>query len=146
MSKVKSDRTVQSPTRRQGTVLLELVVATFLVGSVTITLYLALIYGQLAPIKANHYARAGQLASQQIEILRSTAFANLTVPYNGPFIGGTDSIAELPSATANLVISYDDSPTNSIKKAVATVSWLDRGTTRNVSYSTFIVNNGLFQP
>jgi hypothetical protein len=130
---------------RQGTVMIELVVATVLIGITTVALFEALIYSQHVSIRANRLARASQIANQEMEIVRATAYASLTVPYNGAFIGTTDSVSELPSGTSNLTISYQDAPTNSVKQAVITVTWRERTKTETVRYTTYVVNNGLYQ-
>lgn len=130
---------------RRGTVMIELIMATFLIGITTIVLFEALIYSQHLSIRANRYARASQIANQEMEIIRATAYSGLVVPYNGSFIGTTDSVSELPGGTANLTLSYDDAPTNTIKKAIITITWLEGSKTETVQYSTLVVNNGLYQ-
>lgn len=131
---------------RQGAAeLLELLFVTLLLGSVGIAMYLTLVFGENAGRRARHYARASQIAAQEMEIVRSTAFTDLTTPYNGTFIGNAEPATELPSGTTNLATTYYDGPTNTIKQAVATVTWNENGQPRSVSYTTLVVDQGVGQ-
>lgn len=130
---------------RRGTVLLEILMATAMVGVTAIVLLEALIYSQHVSIRANRYARASQIASQEMEIIRATPFANLTVPYNNVFIGTPDSVSELPQGSNNLTLSYHDSPTNKIKKAIVSVSWKEGAKTETISFTSLIIDKGLYQ-
>lgn len=125
--------------------MIELIVVVGLISSVAISIYLALLYGGLITILAHHEARANQIVSQELEIIRNTAFASLTTPYNGAFLGSPTAATDLPAVSQNLVVSYYDPPTNSIKQAVATLNWTERGKTYSVSHTTLVVNQGLNQ-
>ncbi len=128
-----------------GTVIIELIFVTAFMGIGVLALYSALIFGQNVGVRANHLTRASQIASQAMENIRQTAYANLATPYNGNFIGITDAVTELPSGANNLTTSYYDSPTNTIKKVVATVTWQEKGKTESVQYTTLVVAGGIGQ-
>lgn len=138
-------KTAKQLVRRAGSTMIELLIVAALLGSVAGSIYLALVYGESINQRAYHLSRASQIASQEIEIIRSTPYASLTVPYNGAFIGSTDPLTDLPSGTANLTTSWQNSPTNTIKKAVVTVNWLEKGSNRQVQYTTLIVESGIGQ-
>lgn len=128
-----------------GTILIELIIVCFLIGVGVVAVYSALLYGSKVTVRSGHLTRAAQIVSQEMEIIRSAPYANLTTPYNGAFIGATDGVAELPQGTANLTTIYEDSPTNTIKRATVTVSWLEKSQTRQVQFTTFVVDQGLNQ-
>ncbi len=130
---------------RPGSVLIELIVCIGLFGTVTIAIYLSLIYGLKINQRSHRYHRASQIAAQEMEILRSTAYSSLAAPYSGSFIGTTDALTELPNGTGTLTISYDNSPTNTIKKATVVVSWEENSRLQAINYSTLIVSQGINQ-
>lgn len=123
---------------RKGTMLIELVVCTFLVGITAVALFSALLVGAKFNERARHYTRANEIAAQAIEVVRGTPFASLTTPYSGAFLGNVDPVTELPSGTGSLVISYNNSPTNTVKKAIVTVNWVEKGQPVNIVYATLI--------
>lgn len=126
----------------KGTVIIELIIVTAMIGTTAIAILLSLFYGQKAADRGRHQARASQIASQEIEIIRSTDFDNLTIPYDGAFIGNPDAASELPSGVDNLVISNFDA-SHDIYQAKAKVSWQENSGTQSVEYTTLVVNNGL---
>lgn len=129
---------------RKGAVIVELIVVTAMIGTAALAIILSLFYGQVAGLRARHHTLASQIASQEIETIRNTPFNNLSITADGPFIGNPDAAAEaLPSGAESLTISYFDQPTNTIKQVIAKVSWVERGTTQSVEYTTLVVNNGL---
>lgn len=128
-----------------GTILIELIMVCFLIGVGVIAVYSALLYGTKVSIRSGHQTRAAQIASEEMEIIRATPYSSLTTPYNGSFIGATDPVSELPQGTANLTTIYENSPTNTIKRATITVSWLEKSQTREVQFTTLIVDQGLNQ-
>ncbi len=123
---------------RNGTILIELVVCTFLVGITAVALFSALIIGAKLNQRARHYTRANEIAAQAIEIVRGTPYATLTTPYSGTFLGNVDPVTELPSGSGSLVISYNNSPTNTVKRAVVTVGWVEKGNPVSIVYATLI--------
>jgi hypothetical protein len=137
--------TIRPINRKGAAELLELLFVTLLLGSVGIAMYFTLVFGEKAGLRARHYARASQIAAQEMETVRSTSFANLTTPYNGAFIGNAQLATELPSGTTNLTTSYYNSPTNTIKRAVVTVSWNENGQPRSVVYTTLVAEQGVGQ-
>lgn len=135
---------LQLKNRRGAVELIELLFVTALLSSVGIAMYFTLLFSQQTNLRIEHYALASQIASDQIEYLRGTPYANLTTPYNGSFLGNT-AISSLPNGTTNLTVSYNDSPTNTIKKAVATVRWKENNKDQSLSYTTLIVDRGVGQ-
>lgn len=134
-----------SCSKRQGTVVLEILVVTFLTGVIVLAIYGALIYGYSASIVANHYAIAGQIAGQEIEAIRATGWNDLSTPYAGSLLFAQDPAGQLPFGSGNRTVSYADSPTNSIKQATVTVGWSYKGKQRTVVYTTYVVEGGLNQ-
>ncbi len=128
--------------QRSGSIILELLVAIFLIGTVSISLILALIYSQKSNVYNSHRQVASRLATQEIETVRSLGYTALTTPYNGNFLSGTTTTV-LPSGSGNLQVSYFNSPTNTLKKAVARVSWVEAGHTRSESYTILVGKDGL---
>ena len=123
--------------------LIELIMVTAMIGTTVLAILLSFIYGQTASGHAKHHNRASQIASQEIEIVRNTDYDSLTVPYNGDFIGNPDAVTELPGGVGNLVISYFDTPNDTVKQVVATVTWTEHDNTQSVEYTTLVVDNGL---
>lgn len=130
---------------RSGSIMLELVVVTALIGTTALSIVGSLLYGQSANARANNFAEASYIAGQEMEIIRTTAYADLTVPYDGDFLGRPDDPAsKLPSGSGNLVMSYFDDPTNTIKQAVITVSWVEHGQNRSLEYTTLMTSGGIY--
>lgn len=120
--------------------LIELIVCIFLVGITAVALYSALLVGGRLNQRARHLTRAAEIATQAMEVVEGTSYSSLTVPYSGAFLGGVDPVTDLPDGTGNLAISWHDSPTNTIKKAVVTVTWNERGQTETIQYSTLVTS------
>lgn len=130
---------------RKGTVLIELVMVAALIGVVVIAMYMVLLYGASIKHRSRWQTRASQIAAQEIEIIRATPWASLTVPYNGAFIGTTDPVTELPGGTANLTTFYHINSNDKLKEAVVTVGWVENGQSKQVQYTTLVVESGVGQ-
>ena len=127
-------------TKRNGTILIELIVCIFLVGITAVALYSALLVGGRLNQRARNLTRGAEIATQAMEVVEGMDYADLTVPYNGSFFGDVDPVTDLPDGTGNLTISWHNSPTNTIKRAVVTVTWDERGQTEQISYSTLLTS------
>ncbi len=128
---------------RSGAIFVELLIAVFILGTAVLAIYLSIIYAGKVNQRARNLNLAQQIASQEIESLRSTSFSNITVPYNGAFIGNPQNASQiLPTASANLTTSWFDANNTQIK-AVVTISWKERTQNRTLSYTTVIGKQGL---
>jgi uncharacterized membrane protein len=117
-----------------------------LFGVAIIAIINALFYASSVNARNSRYVTASAIASQQIEALRAQTFDSLTTPYNGSLTAATQPAASsLPNGAGNLVVSYYNGPTNTIKQAVVTVSWSEKGQTRRIQYTTLLVANGVGQ-
>lgn len=128
--------------QRRGVIILELLMATALIGVTVIAIYLALIYGRTSLIRANHQTVASQFASQELERLRSLTYDQITVPYNGPLLSGVTIADQLPEGSGSLTIN-EVANVNSLKEAVVTITWTERGQSRTVSQTSLFSANGL---
>lgn len=131
--------------RKGAGMLLEIIFVTWLIAAVGVAMYGALIYSDTIAQRTQNSVRASRIAAQEIEIIRKTPMSGMyTVPYNGAFIGNTLApVSELPSGSRNLSITWYNSPTNTIRKVVVTVTWLEKKKTRSVIYTTLIYDKGL---
>lgn len=133
-------------TYRSGSVgLIELLFVTALLGTVGVAIYTTMLFGQQTNLRTEHYTKASQLAADQIELIRSSAYAAINTPYTGSFLGPATTIDQLPNGSAELTVSYLNSPTNSLKKVVATVQWVEHKKLQSVRYTTLIVDQGIGQ-
>lgn len=125
-----------------GTVMLELLVTTFLVGSVAISIFLALAYGYKITVAVNREQLVGQIAASEMEKIRTNGFANLTVPYNGPLLSNPPRLNLLPNAEASTQINlYLNNP--ALKEITVTVSWTEQGKNGSKSFTTLVSEQGL---
>ena len=137
---------IQPTKKRSGTILLELVMVSAMIGVSVLGVYSALIYQQKMPIKAQHIGRASEIAGQILENARQTGYTNLTTPATTVVYNSANPINDLPSgATATLVTSWYNSPTNTIKQAVATVTWQESAQNKTVQYTTLVSQYGTAQ-
>lgn len=132
--------------RRSGTILLELIMVSAMIGVSVLAVYGALNYEQKMPIKAQHIGRASEIASQILENARQTGYDNLTTPATTTVYSSATPINNLPTgATATLTTSWYNTPTNTIKQAVATVTWQENTQNKTVQYTTLVSQYGTAQ-
>lgn len=127
--------------RRGSVELIELLFVTILLGTIGLAMYFSLLFSQRSSQRARHYTRASQVVSQQIETLRTTPYADITVPYDDTFTTDPGWIGILPNSSTNLSVQWDDA-SQTIKRAVATVYWVENSLPRQLSYTTLIVSQG----
>lgn len=126
-----------------GFALIEIILVCLIVG------FLALLIGNLPQsikltTSSNHQSLANQIASKQIEDLRTKTFANLA---NGTTTILDPRLSSLPDVTATITLS--DCPVSvcsnneKIKRVDIVISWLDSSKTNTVNLNTFIGEGGL---
>lgn len=133
-----------------GTVMIELLVVTVMLGVTATALYLAIIHGYHALTQSSIRARANAVANLEIEQLRSRSFDSLPAPYQGVLLStaGSNPInlaQQLPDGSASLAIQYHNPPDNTIKQATVTVNWRDDQRNQQLIYTTLIGQSGINQ-
>lgn len=125
------------PNFQSGVTLIEVIVSMFLVF-VLFVLYLAAMNTVVIIKKTNYSDIAYHVANKQMEAVRSTPYASLTI--------GTTSISDpdlsrIPSGAGNYVISNYSSMTG-VYEVVVTVSWNDGGA-KSIVLQTLMGSGGI---
>lgn len=121
---------------KRGSLLIELLFATALLGTVIIGIYLSFTLAIKMNARSKNWAIANNHLSQRIEEVRSTDFANLNS------LVGTQTLSDLNNGELKTSLEDYQSNTN-IKKMTARLSWTEQGKTRTIEAETLAVRGGL---
>lgn len=124
---------------QKGSTIIEIIISLFIFG-IVLVIYSAASNTLLLNKGTKNQQLAFRIASNQMEILRATAYDSLPA-------GGSLSdplLSTLPSGTVVLTVSSYNAKT---KELTVTVSWKEVGNsnTRNVALTTLITKGGLGQ-
>src|SRR3990167_8497230 len=128
---------------RSGLSLIELLISITLIGVSILAIYGAIIYGINVNRKAKNLSLAYQIANQEMETIRNSAFSDLTNRTAADFI--SDSAAELTklnSGDGDLTIQNYAADEN-IKEVTVEVSWSEQDGVKNVTFSTLVSLYGI---
>ena len=118
--------------------LIEVLVTIFILAIVLLTLITVFVYGFNLLSRTNQVNLATQIAHEQVEIIRNTAFDNIT-SLGSSF---TDSkISNLLNGQGGLTV--EDSLGPDIKKVTVTVTWDYRGRQMKKDVVTLITREGI---
>ena len=127
---------------KKGMTLVEILVALSIVVISVLALFSVFTFGITLNLHNKYKATAYHIAQQEMEIIRSNSFYDLTNQDKGNFIGTVSGLDKLPSATAELTIEDYEGNVN-IKKVVVDVSWAEKTKIRTVSLVTLVSRQGL---
>lgn len=123
-----------------GFTLVEILVTIFLLGIATAAITSIFISIRNIQLQSAYYDTAHRAAAREIESLRNDSYASLTA---GQTINFTSSLpSSLPKATGTAVIS---SPTESLRRVDATVTYKSQGKTKTYTLSSLIGEIGITQ-
>lgn len=129
---------------KKGMTLIEVLVAVSITIVTLLSLYGTLTYGMAINTHTKNKTVAYNVASQEMEILRTTAFSSLSNQSAGPFIGTVQDLDKLPSSSGKLTIE-DYQSDSKIKKITIQVLWRESGSQKNIKLVTLISKEGLNQ-
>ncbi len=123
---------------QEGFSLIEVLIAIFILGIVSITLISVFIYGFNVVYRTRQVTLATQIAQEEVELVRNMNYDDILL------LGSTfshDSLAEFVSGAGALFI--EDGPGDDIKKLTVSVTWDYQGTNMRKDVVTFITRDGV---
>lgn len=122
----------------KGFSLIEVLIAVFILGIVSITLISVFIYGFNIVYRTRQVTLATQIAQEEVELVRNLNYDDILL------LGSTynhDSLSELVNGAGELTI--ESGPGDDIKKLTISVTWVYRGTNLRKDIVTFITREGV---
>ena len=122
----------------EGFSLIEVLIAIFVLGIVSLTLVSVFIYGFSVVYRTKQISLATQIAQEQVELVRNMNYDDILL------LGSTydhDSLTELIDGAGTL--SLESGPGEDIKKLTVSVTWDYRGFTMRKDVVTFITREGV---
>lgn len=123
---------------KKGFSLIEVLIAVFILGIVSLTLISVFIYGFNVIYKTKQLTLATQIAQEEVELIRNMNFDDI-LTLDSSY--SHDSLSELVNGTGTL--SLQDGPGTDIKKLTVSVTWDYRGSTLRKDVVTFITREGV---
>jgi len=123
---------------QEGFSLIEILIAIFILGIVSITLISVFIYGFNIVFRTRQVTLATQIAQEGVELVRNLTYDDILL------LGSTydhDSLSELVNGAG--VLSIEDGPGEDIKKLTVSVTWDYRGSNLRKDVVTFITREGV---
>ena len=123
---------------QKGFSLIEVLIAIFILGIVSVTLISVFIYGFNVVFRTKQVSLATQIAQEEVELIRNLNFDDILL------LGTTynhDSLSELVNGSGAL--SVENGPGDDIKKLTVSVTWDYRGTSLRKDVVTFITREGV---
>ena len=132
-------KTIQNQKNPQkGFSLIEVLIAIFILGIVSVTLISVFIYGFNVVFRTRQVILATQIAQEEVELVRNLNYDDILL------LGSTynhDSLSELVNGAGAL--SIENGPGDDIKKLTVSVTWDYRGTNMRKDVVTFITREGV---
>ena len=126
-----------------GSILIEVLFAIGILAVASLALMLAILFATKLGIRAHRQTIAGEIANQEIEILRHIPAAQLPLQANGPLIGTPQPpLTSLPAGSATLTITNYQADTN-IRDVLVTISYQEGQLTRTLNFRTLMTIGGL---
>ncbi|MFC2167185.1 prepilin-type N-terminal cleavage/methylation domain-containing protein [Acidobacteriota bacterium] len=122
----------------KGFSLIEVLIAVFILGIVSMTLISVFIYGFNVVYRTKQVSLATQIAQEEVELVRNLGYDDILL------LGSTynhDSLSELVNGAG--AISVEDGPGDDIKKLTVSVTWDYRGSNLRKDVVTFITREGV---
>lgn len=123
---------------QKGFSLIEVLIAIFILGIVSVTLISVFIYGFNVVFKTRQVSMATQIAQEEVELVRNMNYDDILL------LGSTythDSLSELVNGAGAL--SIESGPGDDIKKLTVSVTWDYQGTIMRKDVVTFITREGV---
>jgi len=123
---------------QEGFSLIEILIAIFILGIVSITLISVFIYGFNIVFRTRQVTLATQIAQEGVELVRNLSYDDILL------LGSTydhDSLSELVNGAGAL--SIENGPGDDIKKLTVSVTWDYRGSNLRKDVVTFITREGV---
>ena len=123
---------------QKGFSLIEVLIAVFILGIVSMTLISVFIYGFNVVFRTKQVSLATQIAQEEVELVRNLGYDDILL------LGSTynhDSLSELVNGAGAL--SIENGPGDDIKKLTVSVTWDYRGTSMRKDVVTFITREGV---
>ena len=136
MNVVKAIQNQKNP--QKGFSLIEVLIAIFILGIVSVTLISVFIYGFNVVFKTRQVTMAIQIAQEEVELVRNMNYDDILL------LGSTydhDSLSELINGAGAL--SIQSGPGDDIKKLTVSVTWDYQGTNMRKDVVTFITREGV---
>ena len=133
---VKAIQNQKNP--QKGFSLIEVLIAIFILGIVSVTLISVFIYGFNVVFKTRQVTMAIQIAQEEVELVRNMNYDDILL------LGSTydhDSLSELINGAGAL--SIQSGPGDDIKKLTVSVTWDYQGTNMRKDVVTFITREGV---
>jgi len=132
--------------KNKGGTLIELLISVAVISIAIVSIYAALVYGLTVDIKARNLAIAKQIASEEIENVRNTAYTSLTNQTNGPMISNPISeLAQLRHSGSGTLTIIDYPSYTDVKQVTVTVSWIESNQNKSMNISTLVSKYGINQ-
>ena len=133
------EKAIQSQKNQaKGFSLIEVLIAVFILGIVSMTLISVFIYGFNIVFRTRQITLATQIAQEEVELVRNLNYDDILL------LGSTydhDSLPELVNGVGSL--SVENGPGDDIKKLTVSVSWDYRGANMKKDVVTFITREGV---
>ena len=123
---------------REGFSLIEVLIAIFILGIVSVTLISVFIYGFNVVFRTKQVTMATQIAQEEVDHIRNMNFDDI-LTLDSSF--NHESLSELVNGQGSL--SLEDGPGTDIKKLTISVLWDYRGTNMRKDVVTFITREGV---
>ncbi|MGD2295188.1 MAG: prepilin-type N-terminal cleavage/methylation domain-containing protein [Candidatus Aminicenantes bacterium] len=123
---------------RKGFSLIEVLIAVFILGIISLTLISIFIYGFNVVYRIKQVTLATRIAQEEVEFIRNMNYDDILTL--GPSFSH-DSFSELVNGTGSL--SLEDGSGGDIKKLTVSVTWDYRGTNMRKDVVTFITRDGV---
>ncbi len=123
---------------QKGFSLIEVLIAIFILGIVSVTLISVFIYGFNVVFKTRQVFMATQIAQEEVELVRNMNYDDILL------LGSTythDSLSELVNGAGAL--SIESGPGDDIKKLTVSVTWDYQGTNMRKDVVTFVTREGV---
>ncbi len=136
MNVVKAIQNQKNP--QKGFSLIEVLIAIFILGIVSVTLISVFIYGFNVVFKTRQVFMATQIAQEEVELVRNMNYDDILL------LGSTythDSLSELVNGAGAL--SIESGPGDDIKKLTVSVTWDYQGTNMRKDVVTFVTREGV---
>jgi Tfp pilus assembly protein PilV len=130
---------VKNQAKQKGLSIIEVIISMGMLLALFV-LYATAINTTVATKSLRFQNYAYHVANKQMELLRGTALAAL--PSSGTI--SDDMLSEIPSGAGNFTVSNHATFTG-VKEIIVTVTWVDRGMTKQVQLKTLAGSGGINQ-